>query len=299
MKTRWTQNFLVIGLVAGLLSCAPSHDLDGTAAPDAAPHLDAHDICLVTQYTENLRPFADLAVANQKAYAQKQGYRYQNYLGRISGNLFQDPSQKTPLRKGGLYWQKITAVKNHLNDTCKWVMWLDADVVITNPNRKVEQIISTFAYRHVNGELVEKNVLMPRDEANPAVVINNGVFLVKNNDWSKKFMDQVEGLYPIYKNLGTPEQDAFRDVIFQVVKPSENENAANRLEDYQKSKILPEVGVIPQRVMDSFYRPESKDTSTAHWKRCDFIAHISGTPDDKRTVVLERLQEELNRYSCD
>lgn len=74
-------------------------------------------------------------------------------------------------------WSKILAVKHYLKDH-DWVMWLDADTIVTNPDIRLESLV-------------------PRSTNGPDFVItvdgggyNAGIWLLRRSDWAYKFLDR-------------------------------------------------------------------------------------------------------------
>ena len=185
---------------------------------------------------------------------------------------------------------------------CSWIMWIDSDAIFTDHNRKIEEIIARYAPPTQNswwGWSTEKHLLMPSDESGtvPWIKINNGVFLIKNSDWSHQFINSVAAKYSLYKNNGTPEQDAFQDLIFNHF-PRDSFKAQNRSEsDFSEWNLASEVALVPQRVMDSFYRePKYSDPAGANWRIGDFIAHLSGISAEDRLAGIRRIQEILRPF---
>ena len=74
-------------------------------------------------------------------------------------------------------WSKILAAKHYLKDH-DWVMWLDADTIVTNPEIRLES-------------------LLPRSTSGPDFVItvdgggyNAGIWLLRSTAWSYDFLDR-------------------------------------------------------------------------------------------------------------
>ena len=74
-------------------------------------------------------------------------------------------------------WSKILAVKHYLKDH-DWVMWLDADTIVTNPDIRLESLV-------------------PRSTNGPDFVItvdgggyNAGIWLLRRSDWAYTFLDR-------------------------------------------------------------------------------------------------------------
>jgi galactosyl transferase GMA12/MNN10 family len=66
-------------------------------------------------------------------------------------------------------WSKLLLVERYLaaNPACTWLMWIDADAVIANPEKRLE-------------DLVDESIDFLAAEDQSACVINSGVFLVRN-----------------------------------------------------------------------------------------------------------------------
>lgn len=263
-------------------------------------------IAIVTQFTENLRVYADLTTKNHKKYADKHNYSYIKYEGKIT-NRFEYPYGRNMVFKEGLYWQKVEAVQRTLDEKIPgsnnpkylWVLWIDADAFFTNQEIKLEDIIRKYAPQDSNVGLI-----LPRDESgHPNIVINNGVFLLRNNEWGRNFIQSIVDMFEAYKECDTPEQDAFQDYVFQArarFSVCGWENRMRKVEDghYELNKVREGVKLIPQRVMDSFERKKVDENSEARWQPCDFIAHVSGMPDEERRKVIEGILDKLDEVSC-
>jgi hypothetical protein len=66
-------------------------------------------------------------------------------------------------------WSKLLLVERYLatNPACTWLMWIDADAVIANPEKRLE-------------DLIDKDIDFLAAEDQSACAINSGVFLVRN-----------------------------------------------------------------------------------------------------------------------
>jgi hypothetical protein len=92
-------------------ACGSQQPLPHIAQANLRANLNllASNICIVTQYTIDLKDYADIATQNHSSYAAAHGYTYQFFEGRISEDEFLAPGNKIPARRLGLYWQKVTA----------------------------------------------------------------------------------------------------------------------------------------------------------------------------------------------
>jgi hypothetical protein len=90
------------------------------------------------------------------AYAKKRGYDAIVATGSIDAT-------RPPA------WSKLLLVERYLatNPSCTWLMWIDADAVIANPKKRLE-------------DLIDESIDFLAAEDRSACVINSGVFLVRN-----------------------------------------------------------------------------------------------------------------------
>lgn len=284
MKTFFQPFFLVflVSLAANMVACQPAEDTH-TPGPK--------NICIVTQYSENTRRFAERAVANQANYAIRQGYHAFSRAGRVSGDRFLDPSRgkSSNLLGGGLYWQKLAAMEDalgerdiHGGNLCEWVMWVDSDIVFTNFTMPLESVIATYA----PSEAVD--VILSREEAGcPTVHVNAGAFFVRNSEGGRKFIQDIGALYSDYKDVPLPEQSAMQDTVFQT---SLDDPRRGDL-DYLNPRIRSDIALAPQRVFNGFYRPGLEQVvESARWQPCDLLAHLAGVGHGLRADLMEELE---------
>ncbi len=111
---------------------------------------------IATLYTPE---FAELGKATSgvlRAYAKRHGYDAIVATGSL------DARRPPP-------WSKLLLAEQYLtaNPACAWLMWIDADAVIANPKKRLE-------------DLVDESIDFLAAEDQSACVINSGVFLVRN-----------------------------------------------------------------------------------------------------------------------
>jgi hypothetical protein len=126
------------------------------------------NICVVTLYTKEIEIIGSLTEQNHRAYCSKHGYQYNAHFGRIS--------------ERHAAWDKILAVMRLL-PYYDYVMWIDADCVFNNFDKRIEDYFSkcgTFcrdvAYDGNNGQWH---------------YVNTGVFILKHDQKSFDFLNTV------------------------------------------------------------------------------------------------------------
>ncbi|KAK1548169.1 hypothetical protein Q3G72_031147 [Acer saccharum] len=174
----------------------PPKDSDSpdSAAIDAGHKPDSYrpgataPFCLVTHFTQTSEDFPYIASKNHRAYAQAHGYGQNTYTGRISGAQFLNLSKGdiSQVVGGGLYWQKITAVKSTLDEMVEgsqlrryaWVMWLDADIIITHKARSLTEVLQQAIDSAAQASHESTHVILSSDASGP---VNAGAFLIRNS----------------------------------------------------------------------------------------------------------------------
>lgn len=112
----------------------------------------------------NFDGIKELTWQNKMDYAVKHGYRL------FDGSDLIDSSRPPA-------WSKILAVSHLLHqDQCDWVMWTDADTVIMNSDRRIEDFLPADPTKHL---------LVVNDKGGG---YNSGVFLLRNSEWSRQFL---------------------------------------------------------------------------------------------------------------
>lgn len=128
---------------------------------------------LVTQYyTENIK-YGKLSEELNKKYCEK--YQYDYFVEKDTEELnkiFRDENIAPQ-------WYKVKLLKDLLDksDEYDWILFLDADAIFSNENVKIEDFIDE-----------QYNLILADDMAFHSIV-NTGVILVKNSEWSKKFLN--------------------------------------------------------------------------------------------------------------
>jgi hypothetical protein len=189
---------------------------------------------------ESYWPVSDITRPVNVEYALSHNYVF---------NMFIHP----PAPWSETVWGKITYLKKRLAEF-DWVMWIDADAMITNHRVRIEDLIEKA------GE--GKDLIISSDLNG----LNAGVFLLRNCEWSQLFLQFVESRKDEYLSHRYPEQEAMDAVI----KDGETRH---------------HVAYLPQWLLNQFW---------LQWIPGDFIIHhAGGSVEDKvkgLTPFLEKVQ---------
>lgn len=126
------------------------------------------NIAIVSLYSQNYKAVGQYSDWNKIKYANKHGYAIHLYDEVLDNNFH--PA-----------WSKILAVQKHINDY-DWILWSDADSLIMDFNVKLEDIIDNkFDF------IICQDCQY--DDNNKR--LNTGVFLIKNSEWAKSFLNRL------------------------------------------------------------------------------------------------------------
>lgn len=132
-------------------------------------------ICVCTAFTTDYT-IGNLCAHVNRRYAVKLGYEF------ISRVLSYDEMMVEITPRAHCTWYKVLLILELLeNNEYSYIAWIDADAVVVDHSISLEQIIH-------NGEHKE---LILAENMNAGFLVNAGVLLVKNSDWSRSFLRQV------------------------------------------------------------------------------------------------------------
>jgi hypothetical protein len=196
-------------------------------------------LAIVTLYDKNFSSVGKLTAARMRRYAELQGYRFVEHRSTLDG------TRSAP-------WNKILAAQQALATArVKWVLWLDADAVVMNFDFRLESLI-------VDGA----DAIFASDFNG----LNSSAFLIRNCDWSKRFLETVYNLGDISYELDRFglkwEQNTIKHVL-------------NNFRGFAEH-----VAVQPERRMSA---------SPGEYQPGDFILHLGGMPNEERLKILAEL----------
>ncbi|CAG8670171.1 4613_t:CDS:2, partial [Gigaspora rosea] len=141
-------------------------------------------------------PVADDITDNKRRYAKRHGYYFVARSEEFTQQRY---------KKRYKVWGKIDVVEKVLPHY-DWVFWMDMDAVIANHDIKIEQLFENFKKMVGKEKFNDINFVIARPKND--FMINAGVFLIKNSEWSQKFLRETQKQRRYYDN-GLLEQHAF------------------------------------------------------------------------------------------
>lgn len=222
-------------------------------------------ITLVALATPNLIEFSQYTIRSFVDYAWKWGYQF--HLCTTSLEPARHPA-----------WSKIKLFQSLLKDGASdWYVWLDADLIITNPDIPMEKFISEYGSKADVIVSIERRDGLERQDD-----INSGMFLVRNSPWARYFLQRVWDVgYQRFANQHGWEQSAIEELL----KTDEFRNN----EKFKKA---------PVRCIQSLLRLVDKEDKNDYelWRPGDFAAHMVGATTGLRSFVLSQLAENSAVY---
>jgi len=112
---------------------------------------------------EEYKIYTKYSRLNKIYYCEKHGYDF------IEDDTVYDSAKTIP-------WSKINLILKYI-DNYDYICWIDADMLIMNKEITIESLIKKY----------NKDIICGSDH----IMINTGVLIVKNNEFSKQFLKQV------------------------------------------------------------------------------------------------------------
>lgn len=247
-------------------------------------------IAVVSHYTldEVNLDFIKRAIKNHEEYAKQNRYDYYFRNGTIKGSeKYFWPEAEGRTFQLGLYWQKILAVNELLDKkengkrVYDYVLWIDADAIFTRPKLTLESFIDeadpdTFLF--IAEDINSHSPLVMRS------CVNTGVFMVKNSDKGREFMQWVDDAFEIYKVLKIPEQSAVQDLAHKGFLKHEEISPLladkKKLEEFRanirwrdcSADMIDGVKKLPMKLFNAGYH--WSDLDTISWDETSFVAHF-------------------------
>ena len=207
------------------------------------------NIAIVQVYDDNIKSYAEYSRLLNIMYAHEKGYTY------ISFDYDLVPVFVS------VYYNKIVAVDSALKDqrNFDWVLYIDSDAAVSNFNYKIEDIIA----RHPN-----KEIIIAQDSNG----VNNGVFLIKNTDKMREFLQKSYGDRNFFHSK-TPEQSA----MFH----------------YLQTEYKDLVGIESPHLMNAYLNGYADLKSTKedikNWDKDSFIVHLFQLASQDRINIFKQI----------
>ena len=226
------------------------------------------DIGVLMMYDEKYAPVGDISRKNVESYCRKNGYDF----------IFSDDMDTSrPLQ-----WSKIKGLQEHLHKY-QWLFWIDADCVIMDDTKKLEDFIQDdYEFITVSEETVPDT--QTDDKQSP----HTGHFLIKNTPTMHALLEDTWNLKYVEEGREQVHIDSFDHEMRQL------RLLLNNNSDY-KEKFL----YLPKEELFSrwFIKDEEMIEMYPDWnlnhiyENGNFLCHLNGyrTIQERKEAMLEVL----------
>jgi len=152
-------------------------------------------IAIVSLYTKEIADYATHSENSIKEYCEKQGYTFYIYREKLE-------------KKSNPNWSKAQALLNHIDDH-EYIIWMDSDTLIFNPNKKLEEIISKSP---------KKFILATKDIGGNSM-LNSGVLFFKSHTYTKNLIKRWRDFNGDKSSLYSSGGD--QEVLCEILKKSD------------------------------------------------------------------------------
>lgn len=216
-------------------------------------------ICLVTLHTKDYQPLADLTwEQNKKLYCEK--HDYDSVVNIVDTKQY-------------IGFAKIFLIENLMSDPsydeCEWFFWTGCDVIITNFNIKLEDLIDN-----------DYHLLIAKDIRN----INADVFLVRNSEQGRNYIRFITSKFEECKDKRNAAGDKWEEQQVMI-------DSQEQFKDITK--------IIPQKKLNAYsyglygVDPKSAPYNAGEWEKGDFIFHNPGWNLQDRLGLFPRYLEQV------
>ncbi|GJJ75859.1 hypothetical protein EMPS_08217 [Entomortierella parvispora] len=128
---------------------------------------------------------ASLPVAkNKREYAARHGYDFVARAAEFAQEEFRGRRE---------VWGKIGAIQKVLPHY-EWVFWMDMDAVVVDMDKELKSLVQKAEMQRaaLGGPLAKEEISLIVAKPTKDIMLNAGVMLIKNTDWSRKFFAEVQ-----------------------------------------------------------------------------------------------------------
>eukprot|EP00669_Euglena_mutabilis_P014255 TRINITY_DN930_c0_g1_i1.p1 TRINITY_DN930_c0_g1~~TRINITY_DN930_c0_g1_i1.p1 ORF type:complete len:624 (-),score=187.27 TRINITY_DN930_c0_g1_i1:300-2171(-) len=266
--------------------CPGSLGFDAPRNPGTAPPLrGAAHFAIVSLSDDRMRPLQNLTWGTVSAYAARHGYTARQ-LSPAAGT-------KLPI-----HFAKYSEMLALMDGGYEWLVWLDADVAITNPNVTLESIIAQYA-QPTTSLIVARDPWSDRTTlAHMWCPINSGVFFVRVTDWSRRLLRTMVTVATMKGEhyIAFPRKRRFdpgglidQPVLTQLLLMEGQLNLSpTEFDIIYRTEYHPHVSIVPGRAINSVYRIGAfyNDHPETAWRPGDWVAHVTGEKNQSRRLAL-------------
>ena len=153
-------------------------------------------IAIVSLYTSEISDYAVYSEMSVRDYCLKQGYTFYVYRETLEKNASAN-------------WSKAKAILNHIDDH-DYIVWMDSDTLIFNPEKKLESII----------EKAPKKFILATKDIGDNCMLNSGVLFLKSHQYTKNLITKWRGFNGDKSSLYASGGD--QEILCEILRKSDS-----------------------------------------------------------------------------
>lgn len=158
-------------------------------------HNPNQKIGIVSLYTPEISDYAIYSEENIRSYCRKNNYTFHVYRQSLD-------------KKSHPNWSKAQALSNHINDH-DYLIWMDSDTLIFNPEKKFEDIISKCS---------RKFIIATKDIGEQSM-LNSGVLIFKSHNYTQNLIEKWRDFAGDKSSLYSSGGD--QEILCKILKKSD------------------------------------------------------------------------------
>ena len=212
----------------------------------------------------NGNQYWERAIRTHEAHDRIHGYRLHVLRQQLLDDVWSKPAYVLSLL--------LRELSKPESERLEWLLWVDADTVILNPYVPIEVFLPP-----PTPEFEEVYLLYSNDWNG----LNNGVFLIKVNQWAVKLFSAIVA----YRHYKPHEKLQFRD--------------QSAMDNVMKEPLfVKNVVQAPQRWFNAYQGEHNETLAPFQIRRGDLLVHFAGVPDRETRMGywLDRAEEHLDDW---
>lgn len=164
-----------------------------------------HKIGIVSLYTPEIESYAIYSELNIREYCEKQGYTFYVYRDSLDKSSHGN-------------WSKAKALLNHIDDH-EEIIWMDSDVVIYNPEKKFEDILSRCV--PIKKVIACEDIGSNNKNLKKGSVFNSGVVIFRKHEYTKNILKRWWNFRLDHDTSDLYSEGGDQEVLIDILKKSD------------------------------------------------------------------------------
>ena len=162
-------------------------------------------IGIVSLYTPEIESYAIYSELNIREYCEKQGYTFYVYRDSLDKSSHGN-------------WSKAKALLNHIDDH-EEIIWMDSDIVIYNPEKKFEDILSRCV--PIKKVIACEDIGSNNKNLKKGSVFNSGVVIFRKHEYTKNILKRWWDFRLDHDTSDLYSEGGDQEVLIDILKKSD------------------------------------------------------------------------------